>query len=222
MSETSVARRDFLAASGAVAGALLMAREAASASFFTAGPAAAEPRIRPSAGPETVDPARRLLLAYASAAGSTAEVASFIAKRLSERGWAVDLRDVAKAPAPTGYSAVMIGSAVRAGKWLSGAADYVKTHRQALSKNRPVYFTMCMTLSQDTPANREAVAGYIKPVRELVEPRTAAFFAGKMDYSKLSFVLRQIVKLKKVPQGDFRNWRAIGDWVDGLDRELAG
>ncbi len=220
MSETSIGRRDFLAAGGAVAGALLMGREEPSASFFTVGPPAAGLRYSPSAGGKTEQAGRRLLLAYASAAGSTAETASFMAKRLSEHGWAVDLREVRKAPAPNGYSAVIVASPVRAGNWLSEATGYVKAHRQELAKNRPVYFTMCMTLSQDTPANREAVTAYIKPVRELVEPRTAAFFAGKMDYAKLSFFVRQIVKLKKVPEGDFRNWRAIGEWVDGLDREL--
>ncbi len=218
MSDTSIRRRDFLAAGGAVAGAVLMAGQGRAASVFTLGAHAAQPGHR-EVGAEASG--RRLLLAYASAAGSTAETAAFMAKRLSQRGWAVDLREVRRAPAPTGYSAVIVGSPVRAGNWLSEATAYVKTHRQELAKGRLVYFTMCMTLSEDTPAHREAVAAYIKPVRELVEPRTSAFFAGKMDYAKLSFFVRQIVKMKKVPEGDYRNWRAIGDWVDGLDPELA-
>ncbi len=221
MSETAIGRRDFLVAGGAVAGALLMGEDALSASFFTLGPDAATMRQGTSAAGETAPAGRRLLLAYASAAGSTAETAAFLAKRLSGRGWAVDLREARKAPAPKDYSAVIVGSAVRAGNWLSDATEYVKAHRQELAKTRPVYFTMCMTLSKDTPANREAVAAYIKPVRELVKPRSAAFFAGKMDYSKLSFFMRQIVKMKKVPEGDFRNWTALAEWVDGLDRELA-
>lgn len=34
-----------------------------------------------------------------------------------------------------------------------------------------------------------------------------------MDYSKLSFVYRLIVKAMKAPQGDFRNWNAIHGWA---------
>lgn len=219
MSKTPIGRRGFLAAGGAVAGALLLDGRPSSALVFSVGP---DPVVEPRPGLTAQGSERRLLVAYASAAGSTAEAAAFIGKRLSQRGWLVDVRDVAKAPAPKGYSAVLVGSAVRAGSWLPEATAYVKAHRQELAKSRLAYFTMCMTLKDDTPANRATVAGYIKPVREIAEPRASAFFAGKMDYAKLGFFARQIVKMKKVPEGDYRNWRAIGDWADGLDRELGG
>ncbi len=46
------------------------------------------------------------------------------------------------------------------------------------------------------------------------------FFAGKMDFNKLDFLPRLIVKAMKTPQGDSRNWDAIGVWSDLLYGEI--
>jgi menaquinone-dependent protoporphyrinogen oxidase len=57
------------------------------------------------------------LIAYATRAGSTAEVAVFIGERLSERGLAVDVGPVQHLSSLEGYDAVIVGSAIRVGKW---------------------------------------------------------------------------------------------------------
>ena len=41
-------------------------------------------------------------------------------------------------------------------------------------------------------------------------------FAGAMDYSKLPFILRLLMKAMKTPQGDFRDWEAIRAWADSI------
>lgn len=40
-----------------------------------------------------------------------------------------------------------------------------------------------------------------------------------MDYSKLSFVWRTLFK-GKIPEGDFRDWKAIIDWTISLAETL--
>ncbi len=119
-----------------------------------------------------------------------------------------------------GYRAVVVGSAIRAGHWLADASDFVKTHREALAARKTAFFTLCMTLQQDTPANREKVAGYLKPVRAVLDPDWIEFFAGKMEYRRLAFGPRLIVKAMKVPEGDFRDWNAIGSWAGRLAKEM--
>jgi menaquinone-dependent protoporphyrinogen oxidase len=164
----------------------------------------------------------KVLIAYASKAGSTAEVAAFIGERLAKRGRAVDVRRAGNVRSLEGYGTVIVGSAIRAGQWLSEASGFVKTHRMGLATRRTAFFTLCMTLQEDTPRSRETVAAYLKPVRQVLEPDEVAFFAGKMDYRRLALVPRLIVKRIKVPEGDFRNWEAIGAWADGLcERPLA-
>ena len=59
-------------------------------------------------------------------------------------------------------------------------------------------------------------------MRGVVQPVDVGLFAGTMDYSKLSFVLRLVIKAMKVPEGDFRNWDAIRDWAANVRPMLLG
>ena len=51
-----------------------------------------------------------------------------------------------------------------------------------------------MTLSQDTEEDRQKVVVFLDPVRQIVKPIAEGFFAGKMDYDKLSFVDRLVLR----------------------------
>jgi len=212
MADAGLGRRRFLKLGGTAAGAAVAGG---------AGVWAATPHIDwPEASyPASGDGRGRVLVAYASKAGSTAEAAAFIARRLSDAGLPVDLRRARNVGSLDGYRAVVVGSAIRAGQWLGEATDFVKTHKTALAARKTAFFTLCLTLQHDTPANREKVAAYLEPVRTLLQPNWIEFFAGKMDYSKLSLVPRLIAKAIKAPEGDYRDWKAIGAWADMLARE---
>jgi len=214
MSARGFRRRRFLKAGGTAAGALIVG----GGGIWVAS----SPRIEfpePSY-PGTKDMGNRVLVAYASKAGSTAEVADAIGKRLADTGLTVDIRRARNVRSVDGYAAVVVGSAIRAGQWLSEARGFVKTHRAGLAARKTAFFTLCMTLQQDTPEHRETVAAYLKPVREILEPDKIEFFAGKMDYRKLALVPRLIVRSMRVPEGDFRNWDAISAWADALSSEM--
>jgi menaquinone-dependent protoporphyrinogen oxidase len=164
--------------------------------------------------------AKRLLIAYSSKAGSTAEVAVFIGKRLSDRGHAVDVRRAKHVSSLDGYHAVVVGSAIRAGQWLSEARGFVKQHKEALATRGTAFFSLCMTLHEDTPKNRQVATDYLRPMRQILEPGMIEVFAGRMDYSQLALLPRLIVKAIKTPEGDFRNWDAIAAWADRLHHEM--
>ena len=159
----------------------------------------------------------KILVAYATKAGSTAEVAAEIGRVIESKGGCqVDVRPVGKLNGVDGYDAVVIGSAIRAGKWLPEATKFVEKHRDALGRVPVACFLVCLTLSEDTEENRRTVAAYLDPVREVVQPVEMGLFAGVMDYSKLPFILRLMMKAMKSPQGDFRDWEAIRTWAADL------
>jgi len=155
----------------------------------------------------------RILVAYASRAGSTGEVAEAIGKALCEGGAAVDVRLAKDVTDLSSYRAVVVGSAIRVGKWLPEAVEFVETHQEALSRMPVAYFAVCLTLKEDTEENRGEVSTYLDPVCEIVQPVDVGLFAGGMDYSKLPFILRVMMKGMKSPKGDFRNWEAIRAWA---------
>ncbi len=163
----------------------------------------------------------KILVAYATKAGSTSEVAAEIGRVIESKGdCKVDVYPVGELKGVSGYDAVIIGSGIRAGQWLSPATKFVETHREALSRIPVAYFLVCLTLKDDTEENRSAVAAYLDPVREVVQPVDAGLFAGVMDYSKLPFIFRLIMKAMKSPEGDFRDWEAIRAWAGQVCDQL--
>jgi len=163
----------------------------------------------------------RILVAYASKCGSTGQVAKTIGQTLADTGATVDVRPIKDVGDLGNYRAVVLGSAIRRGQWLPEASTFVTTHQQALRQVPTAYFTLCMALYQDTEENRRKAATYLEPVRQILNPVEEGFFAGKMDYGKLSLVERLLItQVFKLPEGDFRNWSAIQTWAQALPARL--
>ncbi len=160
---------------------------------------------------------KKILVAYASKAGSTSEVADFIGKTLADKGAVADVKQLKNIRDITGYQAVVIGSAIRAGRLLPEAVDFVKHYKADLQKTPVAYFIVCMTMKDNTEENRKKADSFLDPLRNEIAPVSVGLFAGKMDYSKLGFASRSVVKhMVKVPEGDFRNWDSIKKWADNL------
>jgi menaquinone-dependent protoporphyrinogen oxidase len=161
----------------------------------------------------------RLLIAYGSRCGSTGGVAEAIGQVLSTAGAAVDVRLVKDVTDLSPYQGVIVGSAIRMGKWLPEAVEFVKTHQATLSRLPVAYFAVCLTMKDDTVENRRKAMGFLDPVCKQfpqVKPLDIGLFAGAVDYSKLSFAYSLILKVKGAPEGDFRNWEAIRTWAAGV------
>ena len=161
---------------------------------------------------------KRVLIAYATRAGSTPEIAKVIGETLSERGFEVDIRPAKSQPSLNGYSAVLLGSAIRMGSWLPEMVDYIQENQsvltQSISKGMPVgLFSVHMLNTGDDPASRTARLAYLDRVRPLLGTVEEAYFTGVIDLEKLSFLDRMIVKMVKSPLGDQRDWNKIRNWA---------
>jgi len=167
----------------------------------------------------------RILIAYASRCGSTGGVAEAIGQTFCGIGAGVDVRLVGDVNDLSPYRAVIVGSAIRMGKWLPEVVEFLKTHQDRLSRVPVAYFVVCMTMKDDTVENRRKVLAYLDPVQKQVPPVKPAdigLFAGGVDFKKLSFIHSLILKVMGVPEGDFRNWEAIRTWVAGMGPVLLG
>jgi menaquinone-dependent protoporphyrinogen oxidase len=160
---------------------------------------------------------QRILVAYASKTGSTGEVAEAIGQTLAVNEAVVDVYPIEEVPNIQDYQVVIVGSAIRAGRWLKAATRFVETHQSYLSHIPTAYFTCCLTLREDTEQNRREALGYMDPVRSIVTPLAVGAFAGKLDYSKLSFLDGLMLKVMGGDaEGDFRHWEAIRAWAGSL------
>jgi menaquinone-dependent protoporphyrinogen oxidase len=163
---------------------------------------------------------QKLLIIYATRAGSTGEVAQAIADQLCLQGFDADVRAVEAVTSLDGYGAVIFGSAIRYGAWLPEMLKFAQTQRNALAKLPVAIFTMHIQALDDNTQSRTTRASYSQAIRALVAPRAEAFFAGKVDPATLSFFERMAVKMVKSPMGDKRDWSQIRNWADGLGEVL--
>jgi len=170
----------------------------------------------------------RALVAYASWAGSTAEVSEAVAGRLRERGFEVDVERAADVGSLDGYSAVLLGTAVRAGRLHRDAPRFVERHRAALTGRPVAYFLVCMTMREDTEENRRTARAFLDPLFEKapdVRPVGVGLFGGVIpsgdELRKRPLRQRVLFKVVEKLAGDFRDWDAISAWVGETADKLA-
>lgn len=163
---------------------------------------------------------KKILVTYATVAGSTEEVAIRIKDQLCKAGLQVSIAEVSQVKSTKEYQGVVIGSGIYAGHWIKSADEFLKKNKEELKTKKIAYFFLCLLLKDDTPENRKKVAEYLKDERELITPISEGHFAGKGDSSKLSFTQRQFAKMMKMPEGDFRNWKAIESWAQELAKKF--
>ena len=170
---------------------------------------------------------QKVLVAYASRCGSTGGVAEAIGEVLCENGTAADVRLVENVNDVASYSAIIVGSAIQKGKWLSEAMGFVEKNQAVLRRMPVAYFLTCLALYEETEENRREARSFLDPLRDAapqVQPVDIGLFAGVLDYSKMNLMYRMVMKSKMekkgVPEGDFRNWNAIRAWAQGLRSKL--
>ena len=72
--------------------------------------------------------AMHVLVGYASAQGSTAEVARRIGSVIEAEGMSVDVLPIKDVASLVDYDAVVLGSAIHTQSWLQEASDFMRTH----------------------------------------------------------------------------------------------
>ena len=158
----------------------------------------------------------KVLVAYATKCGSTGGIAKAVAEELAARGWAADVMPAESVKDLSGYSAAVIGSAVRFGRWLPPAMDFLARFGGGLSGLPVAVFTAHIFALGESAEDRAGREEYLKPVRQHIQPVAAAFFAGKVDADKLSLVEKTIGRIVGSPEGDLRDWTKIRAWAAGL------
>lgn len=163
---------------------------------------------------------KKILVAYASLCGSTGQVAKEIGDVFCRRSAQVDIRYIDHVTDISQYDGIVIGSAVKSSAWHENAIAFVTAHQNALTRIPVIYFLTCLALYKESEQGYQTAMRYFNPVLKAVPkviPRTMQPFGGTLDYSKLNFMYRMVMKSKMakkgIPEGDFRNFDLIRQWA---------
>lgn len=160
----------------------------------------------------------KILVAYGTKYGGTAEIAEKIGQVLREAGLTADVLPADRAGDLTAYGAVVLGSAVYVGAWRKEAANFLKANADALAGKMVWLFSSGPTGEGDAGELLQdwRLPKPLLPVAERVQPRDIAVFHGVVDGDKLSWIERRMLKMVKAPSGDFRDWDGITAWAKGI------
>jgi len=164
----------------------------------------------------------KILVAYATKYGATAEIAEKIGEVLRRSGHTVEVLPADRADDPAQYRAVVLGSAVYAGQWRKEAAEFLEANAAKLAE-LPVWLFSSGPTGEGDPV--ELMKGWRFPqalqhIADRIKPRDVAFFHGELDQSKLNLPEKLIVKGIKAPLGDYRDWEAIAAWAENIAEAL--
>jgi menaquinone-dependent protoporphyrinogen oxidase len=188
----------------------------------------------------------KILVAYTTMAGSTAEVARAVGEEITKRGLEVDVLPLSEVKDIQAYAGVVVGAPMIMG-WRRDASRFLKQHRKSLEHIPLAIFVMALSLTQTgetsvddlvvtvddklpkPPANagslnfRERYARlskYLRPILKAAspaKPASIAIFGGRLEYGRLKWWAVLFVMLViQAPAGDRRNWPAIHEWAAGL------
>ncbi|MGY1688275.1 flavodoxin domain-containing protein [Geodermatophilus sp. SYSU D00867] len=163
----------------------------------------------------------RVLVAHASRHGSTREIAEALARDVggSPAGRSVGLSAAAlpagSRPDPAAWDAVVLGSAVHAGRWLPPAQD-LAVRCAGVLRRRPVWLFSSGPIG-DPPYPPEDPQDAAAPAA-LLAPRGHRVLPGRLDRALLGSGGRAVVTAMRAPVGDFRDRDAVRSWAG----EIAG
>ena len=171
----------------------------------------------------------KILVGYASAHGSTAEIAQEIGKVLAEYQYTVTVADVAEVTAVDDYDGFILGSPIHAAMWLTEMSQFLSRFNDQLAV-KPFYFYITCIRVLEADGMEHVIKEYVNhAVLNRLHVRETTAFAGKMTLQDVDWDERWTLAARfdgQNPAGsynsDFREWDKIRQWArhvaDGLGR----
>jgi menaquinone-dependent protoporphyrinogen oxidase len=151
-----------------------------------------------------------VLIAYATRAGSTCEVAEAISATFREAGLWPELLPMSKVDSFQGAAAVILGAPLYMGRFPREFRKFAVRHRGALANLRPWFFALGPTRNQpeDFKAARRQAEKQLARY-PWIQPAELHVFGGRWDATRLPF---PFTLLRRVPASDIRDWSSIREW----------
>lgn len=159
----------------------------------------------------------KVLVAVASRHGSTSMIGDCIREELIATGVSAHLLEPNEVGDIGQYDAVVIGSAVYAGRWLGPARRFVNRFEAELAR-KPVWLFSSGPIGE--PAKPTQPPAEALEIAHRLGARDHQVFEGRLERDLLSLAERAVVRVVGAQSGDFRSWVAITVWARSISASL--
>jgi menaquinone-dependent protoporphyrinogen oxidase len=166
----------------------------------------------------------KVLVAYASKYGATAEIAEKIGEVLRQESLQADVLPVKEVKDLTLYGAVVLGTAAYMFRWRKEATKFLKAKEKALA-GLPVWLFVSGPIEKGDPVELlkgKVVPNSMQPVIDRIKPVDLAVFHGMIQPDKMNAFEKWVMKKMKASAEDFRDWEAIASWAKGIADKVKG
>ncbi len=165
------------------------------------------------------DSSSPVLVAVASRHGATREIADAIGAALAKAGLTAEVRDLDEIAEPSGFRAVLLGSAIYMGRWVKEARSFAEDHKSVLS-SVPLWLFSSGPLDNEPPAPDNPFG--IDDLAKSLNARGHHVFPGKLDKDELGFGEKAVIRMVGADEGDYRDWQDIDAWATAVAAEING
>ena len=139
----------------------------------------------------------RTLIAYSTTDGHTGRICERLAAVLGAHGHTATVRRLAECSASDleAAEAVVIGASIRYGKHQPQVAEFIARHQAALEARPNAFFSVNVVArkpGKDVPEGNPYLRKFLK--RIAWKPQRLAVFAGRIEYPRLRFVDRTMIR----------------------------
>ncbi|WP_043777330.1 flavodoxin domain-containing protein [Rhodococcus sp. JVH1] len=169
-----------------------------------------------------------ILVAYATAKGSTRGIAERLGSCIEGLGQSVDVRPVADVSDVHSYDVIVFGSAIHNGQWLAEASDAVGRLRSQFEGRRVWAFSVSSVGVTSTTLSKRLARflrrvtpepGAVRILRDAADVRDHRFFAGVIAPGDWPGFGRVVFTLMGGHYGDARDWADVCAWAGAIAAE---
>jgi menaquinone-dependent protoporphyrinogen oxidase len=160
----------------------------------------------------------RVLVAYGSRGGATAELASWLADELRAQGCVIRIHSAGAVDDLRGFDAVVLGGPIYLRRWHSACRDFVRQHRSALCE-MPVWLFSSGPLESVDDANEPLPVAYVRATLRGLPARGHRTFGGRLTADAGGLAGWWLARGGSA--GDYRDESRVRDWAASIADELA-
>ena len=125
------------------------------------------------------------------------------------------------------YEKIIIGASIRYGRHNPSVYKFIKNNKNTLETKKSAFFSVNVVArkpEKDTPSTNPYIKKFLK--KSSWQPKKLGVFAGKIDYPRLSFINKNIIRLiMLITNGptntnntyEFTDWQKVKKFISEFD-----